>query len=88
MNVELVIVADDVAIGRAKNGLVGRRGLVGVMFVHKIARDKSITGASLSDIAQVSQKVIDNTVTIAASLEHYSVPGREKEELELLKSKS
>lgn len=86
MNVELVIVADDVAVGRTKNGLVGRRGLAGVILVHKISGAKSILGASLSDIAQVSQKVIDNMVTVAASLDHCSVPGRgDDDELEILK---
>lgn len=85
MNVELVIVADDVAVGRTKNGLVGRRGLAGTILVHKISGAKSLSGASLSDIAQVSQKVVNSMVTIAASLEHCSVPGRGEGELELLK---
>lgn len=35
--VEIVIVADDVAVGREKNSLVGRRGLAATVWVHKIA---------------------------------------------------
>lgn len=85
MNVELVIVADDVAVGRTKNGLVGRRGLAGTILTHKIAGSKSSMGASLSDVADISQKAVDNMVTVAASLEHCSVPGRAEDELELLK---
>lgn len=85
MDVELVIVADDVAVGRTKNGLVGRRGLAGTALIHKISGAKAAMGASLSEVAYISQKVVDNMVTIAASLEHCSVPGRVEDELELLK---
>lgn len=85
MNVELVIVGDDVAVGRTKNGLVGRRGLAGTVLVHKLAGAKSFSGASLSDIAVISQKAIDSMVTVAASLEHCSVPGKEADELDLIK---
>lgn len=53
--------------------------------MHKISGAKSLSGASLSDIEQVSQKVINSMVTIAASLEHCSVPGRGEDGLELLK---
>lgn len=45
---------------------------------------KSLSGASFSDIAQVSQKVINSMVTIAASLENCSVPGRGEDGLEFL----
>lgn len=37
MRVEMVIVGEDVAVGREKGGLVGRRGLAGTILVHKIA---------------------------------------------------
>lgn len=85
LKVELVIVADDVAVGKTKNGLVGRRGLAGTVLVHKIAGALSSTCGVLSQVAATAQKVVDNLVTIAASLEHCSVPGRVEEELDILK---
>ena len=36
LKVEMVVVSDDVAVGRKKGGLVGRRGLAGTILVHKI----------------------------------------------------
>jgi triose/dihydroxyacetone kinase / FAD-AMP lyase (cyclizing) len=35
--VEVVVVGDDVAVGREKGSLVGRRGLAGTVIVHKVA---------------------------------------------------
>jgi dihydroxyacetone kinase len=35
--VETVTVGDDVAVGREKGSLVGRRGLAGTVLVHKVA---------------------------------------------------
>lgn len=37
LKVEMVVVGDDVAVGRQKGSLVGRRGLAGTVLVHKIA---------------------------------------------------
>ncbi|CUM64541.1 uncharacterized protein PRCAT00002147001 [Priceomyces carsonii] len=85
IKVVLVIVADDVAVGRTKNGLVGRRGLAGTVLVHKISGAKASMGASLIEVAKISQDVADNMVTIGASLEHCSVPGRDEDEMEILK---
>jgi triose/dihydroxyacetone kinase / FAD-AMP lyase (cyclizing) len=36
IKVEMVVVGDDVGVGRKQGGLVGRRGLAGTIFVHKI----------------------------------------------------
>jgi len=35
--IETVTVGDDVAVGREKGSLVGRRGLAGTVLVHKVA---------------------------------------------------
>ncbi|KAF6062781.1 Dak1 domain family protein [Candida albicans] len=64
--VELVIVSDDVAVGREQNKMVGRRGLAGTAFIHKI-------WVSL---------VLLNLVTLGASLDRTSVPGKLEEEIE------
>jgi dihydroxyacetone kinase len=37
MNIEMVVVGDDVAVGREKGGMVGRRGLAATVLVHKVA---------------------------------------------------
>jgi len=36
LKIEMVVVADDVAVGRQKGSLVGRRGLAGTILVHKV----------------------------------------------------
>ncbi|GMG51464.1 unnamed protein product [Ambrosiozyma monospora] len=81
--VELVIVQDDVAIGKTKNGMVGRRGLSGTAFVHKVAGAKSAKDnnkASLKEVYQFVSKVNENLVTIGASLDHVTIPGKQEDE--------
>lgn len=78
-NVELVIVADDVAVGRTQNAMVGRRGLAGTAIVHKVVGAAAAAGGQLADVADLGRSVNDNLVTISASLDRTSVPGREEE---------
>ena len=78
LNVELLIVQDDVSVGRTKNGMVGRRGLAGTVLVHKITGGKSAkdnNAASLKEVHELGQAVVDNLVTIGASLNHVTIPG-------------
>ncbi|KAK9321380.1 Dak1 domain-containing protein [Lipomyces orientalis] len=77
--VEVVIVGDDVAVGRTKGGLVGRRGLAGTVLVHKVAGAEAALGSPLKKVAASAQAIVDNLVTVGASLDHCSVPGRESE---------
>ena len=77
LNVELLIVQDDVSVGKTKNGMVGRRGLAGTSLVHKIVGAKSILdnhSASFDEVYNLGQKVIDNLVTIGASLDRVTIP--------------
>jgi triose/dihydroxyacetone kinase / FAD-AMP lyase (cyclizing) len=37
LNVKMVVIGDDVGVGRSKNGRIGRRGIAGTMLVQKIA---------------------------------------------------
>ncbi|KAG2733857.1 hypothetical protein G9P44_003382 [Scheffersomyces stipitis] len=77
-NVELVIVADDVAVGKAQNKMVGRRGLAGTAIVHKIlGAAVHSENAELKNIAHLGNTINDNLVTISASLDRTSVPGRQ-----------
>ncbi|KAL2191805.1 dihydroxyacetone kinase [Thermothelomyces heterothallicus CBS 203.75] len=78
VNVEMVVVGDDVGVGRAKAGKVGRRGIAGTVLVHKISGALAAQGASLEQVAKVARLVADNLVSVGASLEHVHVPGRAK----------
>ncbi|KAI9149310.1 dihydroxyacetone kinase [Paramyrothecium foliicola] len=79
ISVEMVVVGDDVGVGRAKAGKVGRRGIAGTVLVQKIAGALAATGRSLEEVAKVAQLAADNLVSVGASLEHVHVPGRSAE---------
>ncbi len=68
-----VVVNDDVAV---KDSLytVGRRGVAGTVFVHKIAGAKAETGASLEEVQATAQKVIDNVRTMGMAIRPCTVP--------------
>ncbi|KAF4824250.1 Dihydroxyacetone kinase 1 [Colletotrichum siamense] len=76
LEVEMVVVGDDVGVGRAKAGKVGRRGIAGTVLVHKIAGALAAQGRPLSEVAKVARLTADNLVSVGASLEHVHVPGR------------
>ncbi|KAL2162722.1 hypothetical protein VTH06DRAFT_6558 [Thermothelomyces fergusii] len=76
VEVEMVVVGDDVGVGRAKAGKVGRRGIAGTVLVHKISGALAARGAGLEQVAKVARLVADNLVSVGASLEHVHVPGR------------
>ncbi|KAI1485819.1 Dak1 domain-containing protein [Biscogniauxia mediterranea] len=76
LNVEMLVVADDVGVGRAKGGKVGRRGIAGTVLVHKIAGALAAQGATLDQVYKVARLTAENLVSVGASLEHVHVPGR------------
>jgi dihydroxyacetone kinase len=76
LDVEMVVVGDDVGVGRAKAGKVGRRGIAGTVLVLKIAGALAAQGRSLGDVAKVARLTAENIVSVGASLEHVHVPGR------------
>ena len=73
IKVAQVVVNDDVAV---KDSLytVGRRGVAGTVFVHKIAGAKAETGASLEEVQAAAQKVIDNVRTMGMAIRPCTVP--------------
>lgn len=73
--VELVVVADDVGVGRAKNGKVGRRGIAGTVLVHKITGALAADGGSLGEVAALARLVVAGLVSVGSSLGHVHVPG-------------
>ncbi|KAM0546716.1 hypothetical protein ACHAPJ_010753 [Fusarium lateritium] len=76
LDVEMVVVGDDVGVGRAKAGKVGRRGIAGTVIVHKISGALAALGKPLDQVAKYAQLTADNLVSVGASLEHVHVPGR------------
>ncbi|KAJ5050689.1 uncharacterized protein L3040_002564 [Drepanopeziza brunnea f. sp. 'multigermtubi'] len=76
LQVEMLVVGDDVGVGRAAAGKVGRRGIAGTVLVHKISGALAARGASLEDVYKVAKLTSENLVSVGASLEHVHVPGR------------
>jgi dihydroxyacetone kinase len=76
LKVEMLVVGDDVGVGRIKAGKVGRRGIAGTVLVHKISSALAATGASLEQVYKVAKLTADNIVSVGASLDHVHVPGR------------
>lgn len=68
-----VITNDDVAVEDSLY-TVGRRGVAGTVFVHKIAGAKAETGASLEEVTRVAQGVIDNVRTMGVAISPCIVP--------------
>ena len=74
LRVEMVIVADDIAIPQAAQP----RGLAGTIFVHKIAGYLSESGAPLTRIAAVVTEAATKIFTIGVARDTCTVPGSEK----------
>lgn len=73
IDVDYVVVDDDVAVDGSLY-TVGRRGVAGTIFVHKIAGAKAETGASLPEVKAVAQKVIANVRTMGMAINPSIVP--------------
>ncbi len=73
--VEKVYVNDDVAV---KDSLytVGRRGVAGTVFVHKLAGAAAEQGLELKEVKQVAEKVIKNVRSIGFALTSCTVPAK------------
>lgn len=82
ITVRHVVTNDDVAV---KDSLytVGRRGVAGTIFVHKIAGALAEEGGTLDEVKAVAQKVIDNVRTMGAAIEPCTVPAAGKPGFEL-----
>ena len=80
--VETIVVGDDVGVGRAKGGKVGRRGLSGTALVVKITGALAEQGVDLDGCARVGRSVVNSMVSLGASLSRVHVPGKGVEEAE------
>ncbi|KAI8334305.1 Dak1 domain-containing protein [Chlamydoabsidia padenii] len=74
IKVAMLIVGDDIAIGRKKGDKVGRRGLAMVALVSKCCGALAAKGASLEQVAGMGQYVIDHSATLGMALDHCHVP--------------
>jgi dihydroxyacetone kinase len=72
---ESVYVNDDIAV---KDSLytIGRRGVAGTVFVHKIAGAKAESGAELSEVKAAANKAIANVRSIGFALTSCTVPAK------------
>ena len=82
IEVEKVVVADDVAVENS-TWTVGRRGIAGTVFVHKIAGAKAEDGGSLAEVKEVAEKVIANVRSMGMALSPCTVPAAGKPSFEL-----
>ncbi|MDR3216423.1 MAG: dihydroxyacetone kinase subunit DhaK [Clostridiaceae bacterium] len=82
VKVDAVYVNDDIAV---KDSLytVGRRGVAGTVFVHKIAGAAAEQGKSLSEVKSVAQKTIDNVRSFGFALTSCTVPAKGSPTFEL-----
>ena len=66
----MVIVGDDVSVGREAGALVGRRGLAATVLVYKIAGALAAQGESLDNVERVAKHVAEHSGTIGVSFAH------------------
>lgn len=77
VSTEFYAIGDDVGVGRAKGGKVGRRGIGGGILVLKMCGALAEAGGSLSEVYALAKQVTRNLVSLGSSLERVHVPGRE-----------
>lgn len=82
IKVKQVVTNDDVAVQDSLY-TVGRRGVAGTVFVHKIAGAKAESGADIDAVQEVAQKVVDNVRTMGMAVKPCIVPAAGKPGFEL-----
>ena len=75
IKVARVYVNDDVAV-KDSTYTVGRRGVAGTIFVHKIAGAAAEQGMSLEEVKTVAEKVIANVRSLGFALTSCTVPAK------------
>lgn len=75
IKVDYVRVEDDIAVEDSLY-TVGRRGVAGTVFVHKIAGAAAELGKSLEDIKSIAQKAADNVRSLGFALTSCTVPAK------------
>ncbi|MGL6248289.1 MAG: dihydroxyacetone kinase subunit DhaK [Culicoidibacterales bacterium] len=75
INVEYVKVEDDIAVEDSLY-TVGRRGVAGTIFVHKIAGAAAQRGMSLKEVKAVAQKAANNVRSLGFAFTSCTVPAK------------
>lgn len=74
LKVEMVIVADDIALPENKQP----RGIAGTVLVHKIAGYAADQGKSLSEVREIAQQACDNVFSLGVAMESCNLPGSDE----------
>ena len=72
-DVRVLMIGDDVAVGREQGSIVGRRGLAGTILVYKVASAASDKGQDLDAVEKVAKYVHGRVGTLGIGLEHCHV---------------
>lgn len=76
LKVEMVIVADDIALPDNKQP----RGIAGTALVHKIAGYAAEHGKLLSEVRDIAQQACDNLWSLGVAMQTCNLPGSDEEE--------
>lgn len=76
LKVEMVIVADDIALPDNKQP----RGIAGTALVHKIAGYAAEHGKSLREVRDIAQQACDNLWSLGVAMQTCNLPGSDEEE--------
>lgn len=76
LKVEMVIVADDIALPDNKQP----RGIAGTALVHKIAGYAAEQGKSLADVRDIAQQACENIWSLGVAMQTCNLPGSDDEE--------
>ncbi|MGY6031283.1 dihydroxyacetone kinase subunit DhaK [Phytobacter sp. AG2a] len=76
LKVEMVIVADDIALPDNKQP----RGIAGTALVHKIAGYAAELGKSLSEVRDIAQQASENVWSLGLAMESCNLPGSEEDD--------
>ncbi|ELN9422340.1 glycerone kinase [Enterobacter ludwigii] len=76
LKVEMVIVADDIALPDNKQP----RGIAGTVLVHKIAGYAAEHGKSLTEVRDIAQQACDNLWSLGVAMQTCNLPGSDDEE--------
>lgn len=77
VKVETVVVGDDVALDD-DGGSVGRRGIAGTVFIHKVAGAAAEAGLSLAEVAREAQEAASGLFSMGLGLSACTVPAAGK----------
>jgi triose/dihydroxyacetone kinase / FAD-AMP lyase (cyclizing) len=84
LKVEVVVVADDVALADSAEGShAGRRGLAGTVLVHKIAGAAAAAGRDLYEVASEARAAAESVATMGVALAPCTLPAAGKPGFEL-----